>query len=234
MKPLQLDVWSDIACPWCYVGKRRLETALESFEGEVELRWHAFELDPNAPHEYDAGVSYAERLGRKYGRSPSEAQQMIDSMTQTAAADGLDFHFETIRPSNTFKAHRLLRYALEQGKQGALKERLMAAYLSEGQLMSDTDTLVRLAGEVGLDEEEARGVLESERFSAEVRRDEQEAAQIGIRGVPFFVVGGRYGVSGAQAPEALLEVLNKARAEQAPAVETIAADGELCGPEGCA
>jgi predicted DsbA family dithiol-disulfide isomerase len=212
MKKLTVDVWSDIACPWCYVGKRRLEAALERFphRDQVTVVWHAFELDPTAPRERDDSVSYAGRLAAKYGRSKPEAQAMIDNMTRTGAADGLDLHFEKVRSGNTFDAHRLIAMAAAQGKGGQAEERLFRAYMTEGELVSDPDVLVRLGGELGLDPDEVRAMLAGDAFTAEVRSDEQAARQIGIRGVPFFVLGQKYGVSGAQPPEVLLGALTKA------------------------
>ncbi len=226
---LSIDVWSDIACPWCYVGKRRLEAALEGLEEPVALRWRAFELDPSAPRERDPGTSYAARLAAKYGRSVAEAEGMIEQMTRTAAEDGLDFRFDRIRPGNTFDAHRLLHMALEHEKQDALKERLFRAYLTEGEPIGDPDTLVRLAADVGLDAEEVRGVLGSEAFAAEVRDDEAQAAAIGIRGVPFFVFGKRLAMSGAGTPESLRETIDRALSEGALEVT----EGAICGPDGC-
>ena len=229
---LTLDVWSDIACPWCYVGKRRLEKALEEYRDEtgeaVSLRWRSFELDPKAPGEYGGELRYVERLARKYGRSEAAAQQMIDSMAATARAEGLDFDFESIRAGNTFDAHRLLHFASEKGLQDALKERLLFAYFSEGKLMSDTETLVQSALEVGLEESEVRDILNSERYAAEVREDQALASRIGVRGVPFFVVMERFGLSGAQPPERILEVLLEARREGRPQEHS---EGAVCSPE---
>ncbi len=210
-KPFRIDIWSDIACPWCYVGKRRLEAALARFERRdaVTVTWRSFELDPEAPRVQDASVSLAARLARKYGMSVAQAEGMIRSMTEVAAREGLTFRFERARPGNTFDAHRLLHFASERGLQGALKERLLRAYFTEGELVSDHATLARLAGEVGLDEAEARAALAADAFAREVRADEEEASAAGIRGVPFFVFGEKYAVSGAQPPEVLLEVLQK-------------------------
>jgi predicted DsbA family dithiol-disulfide isomerase len=233
MKTLNIDIWSDIACPWCYVGKRRLEAALARFPDRenVAITWHAFELDPAAPKVRDASATYAERLAKKYGSSVARANEMLTTMTDTAAKDGLDFHFERIRSGNTFDAHRLLHLAHERGVQGALKERLLRAYMTEGAPIGDRDTLVRLAAEAGLDAGEAHTALVTDAFASEVRADEAEAHRLGITGVPFFVIGG-YGVSGAQPAEALLRVLTRAwdeTAEEAPLAE-----GAACGPDGCA
>lgn len=229
---LTLDVWSDIACPWCYVGKRRLEDALNSYRNktdeDVSVRWRSFQLDSSAPAEYDEGIRYVQRLARKYGRSESEAQGMIDSMRATAKKEGLDFDFVSIRAGNTFDAHRLLHYALEHGVQDALKERLFAAYLCEGALMSDAETLVRCAQDVGLEAAEVRSLLSSDKYASAVREDQATAAQIGVRGVPFFVVAERFGLSGAQPPEQILDVLLQASQEQ-EAKEF--AEGAVCSPE---
>jgi predicted DsbA family dithiol-disulfide isomerase len=233
MKTLNVDIWSDIACPWCYVGKRRLEAALARFpaSADVAITWHAFELDPAAPKVRDASATYAERLAKKYGSSVARANEMLTTMTDTAAKDGLDFHFERVQSGNTFDAHRLIHLAHERGVQGAVKERLLRAYMTEGAVISDRDVLVRLGVEAGLDAEEARAVLSSDRYAAEVRADEDQARTLGISGVPFFVIGG-YGVSGAQPPDALLSVLTRAWSETAD--EPALAEGAACGPDGCA
>jgi predicted DsbA family dithiol-disulfide isomerase len=231
---LQIDIWSDIACPWCYVGKRHLEQALARFahKDDVEIVWRAFELDPAAPRVRDGSQSYAERLAKKYGTHPEQAQQRIDQMVETAARDGLEFRFDRIQPGNTFDAHRLLHLAHERGVQGALKERMLRAYLTEGQAIGEPDVLRALACEVGLDEAEVRALLEGERFTAEVRQDEALARELGISGVPFFVLDGRLGVSGAQPADVLLGALDKAWAEHQPALERYA-EGAACGPDGC-
>jgi predicted DsbA family dithiol-disulfide isomerase len=230
-KRLQVEVWSDIACPWCYVGKRRFEAALARFPHatSVDLVWRAFELDPSAPRVRDRGVSYAERLGKKYGKSPQQAQLMLDRMTEVAAADGLEFHFERAQSGNTFDAHRVLHLAHERGVQGAVKERFLRAYMTEGEPIGEPETLVRLGGEAGLDAEEVRAVLAGDTYAREVRGDEEQARAAGINGVPFFVFARRYAVSGAQTPEVLLEALTQAWG----AVEPSFAEGATCGPDGC-
>ncbi|WP_437735670.1 DsbA family oxidoreductase [Sorangium sp. So ce1335] len=236
MKKLRIDIWSDIACPWCYVGKRRLEAALARFphRDAVEIAWRAFELDPTAKRVLDAEVSYAARLARKYGTSVARAEGMIRQMTDVAAADGLDFHFEKVRPGNTFDAHRVLHLAAERGVQDAVKERLLRAYMTEGEAIGEPEVLARLAGEAGLDPAEVRAALAGDAFAAEVRADEAEARAIGVTGVPFFAFGGRYGVSGAQPAEALLGVLQRAWDEAADEPDPAFAEGAACGPDGCA
>jgi predicted DsbA family dithiol-disulfide isomerase len=232
---LRIDIWSDIACPWCYVGKRRLEQALGRFAhaGEVEIVWRAFELDPSAPRVRDTAQSYAERLARKYGTTPEQGQVMIDRMADTAAQDGLALRFDHIRPGNTFDAHRLLHLAHDRGVQDALKERLLHGYLTEGVAIGEPEALVPLAREVGLDDAEVRDVLGGDRYSSEVRQDEALARELGISGVPFFVLGSRLGVSGAQSADVLLGALERTWSElQPPGLERVA-EGAVCGPDGC-
>ncbi len=233
MKKLPVEVWSDIACPWCYVGKRRLEAALARFphQDAVEVTWRAFELDPSAPKVREPRP-YAERLAAKYGTPVARAETMIRQMTATAAADGLDFRFDRIRPGNTFDAHRVLHLAGERGKLDAVKERLLRAYLGEGEAIGEHDTLVRLAAEAGLDPDEVRAVLTGDAFTDEVRAEEAEAVDLGITGVPFFVIARRYGISGAQPAEVLLGALTEAWNELPESDEI--ADGMVCGPDGCA
>ena len=226
---ITVDIWSDIACPWCYIGKRRFETALAQFPQaeQVDIVWHSFELDPSAPLSSDTPMR--ERLAAKYGRSLADAQAMMDGMTQTAAAEGLEYHFEKSQPTNTFQAHQLLHLAFDRGVQGQLKERLLSAHLSEGENLGDVETLVRLAADAGLDADEARTVLENQTYAAAVRQDEAQARQFGIQGVPFFVLGNKYGVSGAQAPETLLGALKQVLSESQPL--TLIGAGEVA--DGC-
>lgn len=218
---LRVDIWSDIACPWCYVGKRRFEAALSGFphRDQVEVVWHSFELDPSASSE--RGQSMRAILAGKYGGGEARAQGMLDSMTQTAAGEGLDYHFERLQPTNTFQAHQLIHLAAEKGVQDAMKERLLRAFFVEGEFLGDREGLVRLASEVGLDAGEVRAALESGQYAQAVRRDEAQAHALGISGVPFFVLGGKYGVSGAQSPEVLRSALEQVWAETHPAPLTL-------------
>jgi predicted DsbA family dithiol-disulfide isomerase len=233
---LRLDIWSDIACPWCYIGKRHLEEALSTFEhaDDVEIHWRAFELDPNAPRVRDRAQTYAERIAKKYGVSTAQGEQMIARVIDAGARAGLAFDYDRVTPGNTFDAHRLLHWAHELGKQDDLKERMLRGYMTEGAAIGERDVLVTLAGDIGLDTTEARAVLESGRYTDEVRADERLARELGITGVPFFVMAGKLGVSGAQPAEVLHDALRKAWSEHAgkPAIETIA-DGAACGPDGC-
>jgi predicted DsbA family dithiol-disulfide isomerase len=233
MAPLRIDVWSDIACPWCYVGKRHFEQALAGFPEarSVELVWHSFELNPSAPRETKEEGPYNERLAKKYGMSPKEAQSRIDHLVAVGKADGLTLDFEHIRPGNTFNAHRLLHYAHEVGKQDAVKERFLRGYLSEGEAIGDPEVVARLAVDAGLDAERVNAILASDDYAREVRTDEAEASRLGIHGVPFFVVGGRYAISGAQPAELIGRALRQAWSERAAPVEF--GEGAACGPDGC-
>ena len=206
---MDVEIWSDIACPWCYVGKRRFEAALERFDGrdDVRVTWRSFELDPNAPASRDEGA--AEHLASKYGMTVEEARARQQQLAQMAAADGLEFHFGRVRSANTFDAHRLTHLAAAHDRQDAMTERLQRAHFTEGELLSDHETLARLAAEVGVPEEEAREMLAGDRFGAEVRDDERLAQEIGITAVPTFVVDRRVAVAGAQQPEVLRELLQR-------------------------
>ena len=227
---MHVEIWSDIVCPWCYVGKRRFEAALEQFahRDEVTVTWRSFELDPGAPRERD--VDGATHLAHKYGMSREQAEHMQAQMTEVAAGEGLDFRFDRARSGNTFDAHRLLHLAEAHGRQDAVKERFMRAYLTEGEPIGDPEALQRLAVDAGLPDDEVREVLLTDRYAEEVREDERTASGLGISAVPFFVVDRAIGASGAQPPELLLELLRRARPE--PALEVVA-DGAACGPDGC-
>jgi predicted DsbA family dithiol-disulfide isomerase len=211
--PLTVEIWSDIVCPWCYIGKRRFEAALEAFEhrDEVTVMWRSFELDPAAPSAVEGTAT--ERLAAKYGMSLERAEGLHREMTERAAAEGLDFRFDLAKSANTFDAHRLIHLAATYGHQAAAKERLMRAYFTEGAAISDPETLIALMVEVGVDVDEARDVLSGDRFAEDVREDEQLAGQLGIQGVPFFVIDRRFGVSGAQPAEALVQALERAWGE---------------------
>jgi predicted DsbA family dithiol-disulfide isomerase len=234
MNPLRVDIWSDIACPWCYVGKRRIEAALARFphRDEVAIVWRAFELDPSAPRVRADEGTYAERLARKYRTPVAQAEGMIRRMVDVAAADGLEFRFDRIRPGNTFDAHRVLHLALERGVQGAVKERFLRGYMTEGEAIGEPEVLVRLAADAGLDADEVTALLATDTYAPEVRADEAEAREHGIDGVPFFAIG-RYGVSGAQPAELLLRVLGDAFQERVEEPEAAFAEGAACGPDGC-
>jgi predicted DsbA family dithiol-disulfide isomerase len=231
MKPMRVEIWSDVVCPWCYIGKRRFESALASFKyrDQVEIVWKSFQLDPGAPRTSD--LSLDEMLSKKYGMSREKAAAANARVTSLAAQEGLDYHLDQARPGNTFDAHRLIHLAAAHGKQGEMKERLMRAYFTEGQPIGEVETLVKLAAEVGLDAEEARAVLASDTYADEVTADEREARQLGITGVPFFVIGEKYGISGAQPGELFQQALEQAWAESRPLIQVSSASAEDVG--GC-
>jgi predicted DsbA family dithiol-disulfide isomerase len=234
---MKVEIWSDVVCPWCYVGKRRFEAALAAFphREQVELVWRSFELDASAPPSPEVGGGYAERLAAKYGRGVEAAQQMIDTMTATAAAEGLDFRFDRARPGNTFDAHRLLHLALARGVQDDLKERLDRATFTDGLAVSDHGALTDVAVAAGLDADEVRAVLGSDRYADDVRADEAQARDYGITGVPFFVVDGRYGISGAQPAELIASALETAWRERTPApLVPVGGAAPGCDDDSCA
>ena len=232
MDSLRIDIWSDVACPWCWVGKRHLEGALDRFAHPVQVVWRAFELNPTAPKAADIQVDYVGRLARKYGVSRGQGEAMIERMTQTGLACGVEFRFERIRPGNTFDAHRLLHWSLGSGKQNVLKERLFVAYMNEGKNLSDHSVLAQLAADVGFDEDAAQAVLRCEEYADAVRADLAAAGQLGITGVPFFAVGGRYAVPGAQPPDVLLSVLHRAWDDK-ESEEEDAPPGSACSDDVC-
>jgi predicted DsbA family dithiol-disulfide isomerase len=217
---MEIEIWSDIACPWCYVGKRRFEAALAQFEhaDETTVTWRSFELDPSAPLEREG--EGAAHLAEKYGMSVEQARASQAGLAATAAGEGIEMRFDIQRMGRTFDGHRLVHLGAEHGIQDAVKERLMRAYFTEGALMSDPETLVGLAAEAGLDPEEARSTLASDRFADEVRNDERDAQQLGISAVPTFVADRAIGVSGAQPAEQLLAFLREAWTRQTAPVES--------------
>ncbi|WP_034274606.1 DsbA family oxidoreductase [Haloechinothrix halophila] len=232
---MRIDIWSDIVCPWCAIGKAHLDLALAQFEhaDEVEVVWRSFELDPAAPAVREG--DYAEMLARKYGTSVEGGQDMVRRMTNTAAQSGLRFHLDRARPGNSFDAHRLVHLAADRGRQHAVKERFLRAYLTEGEAIGEHDTLQRLATDAGLDPGEVRDVLASDAYADAVRADERAAADVGISGVPLFLVDGRLAIPGAQSSDIILQTLRRAWRERQPVtvVSEQTADGPACGPDGC-
>jgi predicted DsbA family dithiol-disulfide isomerase len=228
---MNVEIWSDIACPWCYVGKRRFEAALGAFEhrDDVTVTWRSFELDPEAPRERAADG--ATHLAEKYGTSREEALAMHARMTEVAAGEGLDFRFDLARGGNTFDAHRLVHLAAAHCAQDAMKERFMRAYLTEGEPIGDPRTLERLAIEIGLPAEEVQELLAGDRYAAEVRDDERTAHALGIHAVPFFVVDRAMGAAGAQPAEVLGELLRRGWEARTPI--PVVTGGDACGPDGC-
>lgn len=230
---MKVEIWSDIACPFCYIGKRRFEEALRQFESghEVEVVYRSFELDPHAPR--DVGMDIYDMLAQKYGISREQAKAMNQNVAKMAKSAGLRFQFDNVVLTNTFDAHRLTHYAAQHGKMAEMKERLLQAYFEEGRHVGDRETLALLAAEVGLDRTGAQEVLGSDAYGDEVRRDEAEARQLGIHGVPFFVINRKYGISGAQSVEVFLEALQKAWSEQPKLKIVSGEDAAACTDESC-
>ncbi len=214
---IKVDVWSDIACPWCYIGKRKFEQAAERFGGEVEIEYHSFELAPDTSVDFEG--SEIEFLAGHKGIPLETAKQMIDRVTSVASAVGLNYDYDALQHTNTVKAHELLHFAKAQGRQLELKERLLKAYFVEGRHVGRDEDLAELAAEVGLDGEDALRALRERTYLDGVRADQALAAQYGIRGVPFFVIDGKYGVSGAQESDTFKQVLEQVAAEKASSVE---------------
>lgn len=208
--PMTIEIWSDVVCPFCYIGKREFERALERFphRDSVQVIWRSFELDPDAPAKSDLDM-YG-MLVEKYGGTREDAKARVAGVVKRAKTVGLDYNMDIAVIGNSFDAHRLLQYAktLEQGD--AMKERLFKAYFTEGAQLADVPTLIRLGAEAGLDGGEVARVLSTAEFTDEVRRDEQEARRVGVRGVPFFVIDRRLSVSGAQTSDVFLGALEQA------------------------
>jgi predicted DsbA family dithiol-disulfide isomerase len=212
---IKVDVWSDIACPWCYIGKRKFEAGAAAFGGEVEVTYHSFELAPDTPVDFDG--SEIDFLTRHKGMSAAQVKPMLDRVAGIAKEVGLEYDFDALQHTNTIKAHQLLHFAKAHGKQLEMKERLLKAYFVEGLHVGREAELADLAQEVGLDREAAREALADDAYLDDVHADIAQARAYGINGVPFFVIDGRYGVSGAQSPESFTQVLDKVAGEKVAA-----------------
>jgi predicted DsbA family dithiol-disulfide isomerase len=207
---MKVDIWSDVRCPFCYIGKRKFEAALEQFEhkDQIEVEWHSYELDPNA--ETAPGISAYEYLADKYGRSKEWAIETHEQVKETAAAVGLDFNFDISVVSNSFDAHRLIQLAKSMGLGDEAEEQLFKAHFTDGVNISDHQSLIEIGTKIGLDKLSVQTTLSSTDFTDEVRYDENAAQTIGIKGVPFFIFNQKLAVSGAQSPETFLGALNQA------------------------
>lgn len=209
---MDIEIWSDVACPFCYIGKVHLEKALEEIpDVSVNISWRSFELDPNAPTEPEADIY--DTLATKYGKDREWAIDMNKNMTQMAEKVGLDFNMDAVKPTNTFNAHRVIQFADSKGLQHEMKERLLKAYFTEGKNVGDVATLSELAEDIGLDKKEVFKTLNRKQFTDEVLQDIERAHKIGVQGVPFFLINNKYGLSGAQPVEAFVEALTKIKKE---------------------
>jgi predicted DsbA family dithiol-disulfide isomerase len=235
---MRIEIWSDVVCPWCFIGKRRLERALDGFahRDDVEVVYRSFELDPSAPT--PATERMDQVLARKYGGGEENARRMMAQVTQVAADEGLEYHLDRTLRGNTVDAHRLLHLALDESGprvQAELKESLMTAYFTRAEDITDPDVLRKAATDAGLDPSRVDAVLASREYAEAVRADVDQARAFGASGVPFFVVDRKYAVSGAQPTEVFTQVLDRAWTESHPQLTVLGqgADGDVCGPDGC-
>ncbi|MFN3996360.1 DsbA family protein [Algoriphagus sp.] len=233
---MKIEIWSDVVCPFCYIGKRKLEKAIEKFpfKDKIEIEWKSFQLNPN--QKTDPTISTLEHLSQSKGWSMEQTREITSNVVNMAAAQGLEFDFEKAVVANTRNAHRLIHLAKESGKGDAMKERLLKAYFSEGKNVDDFPTLISLGKEIGLEEEKIKAMLESDQFDEVVDQDIYESRQIGVKGVPFFVLDRKFGISGAQPDEVFVQTLQKAWTEFAKnnSVLDMAgnAEGESCDLDG--
>lgn len=227
---MKVEIWSDIMCPFCYIGKRRFEQALEQVKttAPVEIVWKSFQLDPQM--QYVAGRSTHEMLAEKKGWTLDYAKQVGDQVSNMAAQLGLEYNFDTAIPANTMDAHRLLHLAAKHGVQNELEEKLFAAYFTEGKNVSDRQTLVQIGREAGLDAAEIEQILGSDTYRADVNKDISEGVSIGVRGVPFFVFNRQYAISGAQPLEVFTQTFQKVLEDEKSSGEY--AEGAVCTPDG--
>ena len=214
-EPIKVDIWSDVQCPWCYIGKRRFEAGAAQFGGEVEVEYHSYELAPDTPVDFDGTpIDY---LSQRKGMPVAKVEEMLARVTSIAASVGLDYHYENVHQTNTVKAHELIHYAKARGRQLDMKERLLKAYFVDGRRVGRIEDLADLAAEIGFERDDVVRALQSNEYLADVKADVARANEYGIQGVPFFVIDGKYGVSGAQEAETFANVLSQVRDERAAA-----------------
>jgi len=240
---MKIEIWSDVACPWCYVGKRRFEAALAEFphRDSVEVEWRSYQLDPSLPEHYDG--TELDYLSTRKGMPAAQVSQMFDHVVAQAKGEGLDFRFDKIVVANSFTAHRLIHLAAARGLQDAAKERLLSGHFEQGKDIGSTEYLTSVALELGLDADEVAALFATDKFANDVRQDFAEARALGISGVPFFVIDRKFGLSGAQPVETFRQALEQGWQESHPLVMVAAgaktgpaddSDGAACGPDGCA
>jgi protein disulfide-isomerase len=230
---MKVEIWSDVMCPFCYIGKRKFESALNSFaqKDSIEVLWRSFELNPNLKYkpERDAYAYVAEIKGQ----TREWSVRVHNSLAQTAKSIGLEYNFDQAKITNSFDAHRVIQLAKKYNLTNEVEERFFKAYFTDGELMSDHATLIRLAAEAGLQEEEVSHVLETHQYAGDVRKDVAEARRLGVNGVPFFVMDQKYGVSGAQDTSVFAETLQKAFGEwknKNPELISEIISGQTCTP----
>lgn len=227
---MRVDIWSDVVCPFCYIGKKRLEHVAEQAGIELDIHWHSFELDPDAPTKHE--VSNTERLAQKYGRSYAEMEEMERNVAAMAATEGIDFQWQKANSGNSFNAHRIIHLAQSKGLGNEAKEAFFHAYMTEGLAIGEREVVEEIASRIGLDNAEVEYVLDSDELADFVRHDEKIAhEQLKITGVPFFVFDQKLALSGAQPREIFLQALQQA---QTSSVESIEQDNSAqCNDESC-
>ncbi|WP_151814985.1 DsbA family oxidoreductase [Acinetobacter soli] len=226
---MRVDIWSDVVCPFCYIGKKRLEHVAAEAGVELDIHWHSFELDPDAPAHHD--TSNTERLAKKYGRSVEEMQQMQQNIAQMAAEEGIDFQWQKANSGNSFDAHRIIHLAQSKGLGNQANEAFFHAYMTEGLAIGEREVVEEIASRIGLDHAEVEYVLQSDELADFVRHDEKIAhEQLNISGVPFFVFDQKFALSGAQPREVFLQVLNQSLAQTEQQSPT---DANTCSDEKC-
>ncbi|SDS89919.1 Predicted dithiol-disulfide isomerase, DsbA family [Brevibacterium siliguriense] len=243
---MKIEIWSDIACPWCYIGKRRFEAALDGFahKDDVDVQWRSFQLDPNLPDHFDG--TETEYLSQMKGMPAAQVRQMFDHVWQQAAEVGLNYDFDSIVVANSFTAHRFLHFAKTHGLMSEAKESLLSGHFEKGRDIGDIDYLAEVGQEIGLDSDRVRRVLASDEYADEVRSDISQARSLGAGGVPFFVIDRKYGISGAQPAEVFTQALETAWDEgqkltvlagtpQSTGKDSAEdfAGATVCGPDGC-
>lgn len=231
---MHIEIWSDVKCPWCFVGKRRFEKALAEFphRDSVDVTWKSFQLDPNLPESYDG--TELQYLSERKGLPQEQVRQMWGQLKASAADVGVDFDFDSVVVGNSFPAHRFLHLAKSLGKGNEAKEAVLSAHFEQGLNTSDVEVLIDLGETIGIPEQSVRETMSSDRFAEDVRRDINEAQTLGVSGVPFFVIDRKYGISGAQPVEFFRQALDQAWREAHPLVPlSTTPDGEVCGPDGC-
>ncbi|MDN5794294.1 MAG: DsbA family oxidoreductase [Intrasporangium sp.] len=234
---MKVDIWSDIACPWCFIGKRRFDAALDGFahREDVEVTWHSYQLDPSLPERYDGtGLEY---LSSRKGMAPEQVRRMFGRISGIAADEGLDYDFDSLVVANSLRAHEVLHLAAERGLAGDVEEALLSAHFEHGEDVGSLEVLVRVGIRAGLDGSAVEQALADGRYRAAVQSDIRRAGSLGIQGVPFFVLDDKYGVSGAQPTEVFSQALEQVWRESNPLVTVSPAeaqdDSAACGPDGC-
>jgi predicted DsbA family dithiol-disulfide isomerase len=234
VQSMKIEIWSDVACPWCFIGKRRFEAALASFphRDAVDVVWRSYQLDPTLPEHYDG--TELEYLSSRKGMPAQQVSQMFEHVAQQAKGEGLDYHFDKVVVANSFTAHRLIHLAAAHGRQDEAKERLLSDHFEHGKDIGSQAYLSSLASDLGLPAKEVDELFTTDKYTDEVRFDFQEAQGLGISGVPFFVIDRKFGLSGAQPTETFTAALNQAWQDANPLVLVNSSEAGACGPDGCA